>query len=315
MSVLSWFAYSSLVSALLACSAMCAESASNAVHRPRRWWWSGAIALSLVLPALEAFGWTWRNAIMVTPNDLPLATSYLPRLVIARAPSLITPQWRWLAPALLVAWGAWSLVIALRLYRAHMSLRQARLTWRPDTLDDVDVLVSLDVGPAAVGVARRAIVVPEWAMLLPKEARRVIVRHERAHVESGDTILLLAAQVAVVLQPWNIALRYAVHRLRLAVELDCDARVIAYGVDRATYGRSLLDIATYTGATPTLLATLSEPFDHLHARIVAMSARRRSRPVIAVGFALVAIVAFVAACNSERGSSPRTGDRALPNDL
>jgi TonB family protein len=243
-----------------------------------------------------------------------LTTIVLPRLVIGRAESLITTQWKWLVPAVALGWLVWSLVLAARLYRAHTALTRARRTWRWAKIDDVDVLVSGDVGPAALGVASRAIVVPEWALLLPAQAREVIVRHERSHVDSGDTILLLAAQVAVALQPWNIALRLATHRLRLAVELDCDARVIALGVDRSTYERSLLDIARYAGATSQLLATLSEPFDQLHARIVAMSAHRRPRPLIAASFAALAAVAFVAACNSERGSSPRVTQHVAPND-
>lgn len=314
MNALSWLVYASFVSALLAGAAMCAECAASAVHRPRRWWWCGAIALSFAVPAFERMGWTWRSAIAVTPNELPNATAALPRLVIGRAEAFISTDVPWLAPALLALCVVWSFVLLIRLFRAHTSLQRARRLWRHATLDGFEVLVSRDTGPAALGITRAAIVVPQWAMALPDDARHIIVRHERSHVESRDTLLLFAAQVAVALQPWNVGIRYAAHRLRLAVELDCDARVIAQGVDHAAYGRTLLEIATHGGVASRLLATLSEPFDHLHARIVAMSARHRTRPVAATLFAAVAIVALVAACSSERSDSPRLAERRVPNE-
>ena len=75
MSALSWFAYASIVSTLLVCSAVFAERAAAALKRPRRWWWCAVVALSFVLPALEAIGWSWRNTIRVTPNELWITTS------------------------------------------------------------------------------------------------------------------------------------------------------------------------------------------------------------------------------------------------
>lgn len=310
MSVLAWMLYASLVSFLALLAAMSAERAAAAMRRPRRWWWCLGLALSILLPLFDVFGWRWHASVTDLPNAPLLPVTSVPVVVIER----VQTQAPWLSIALVAMWGVWSFVHAVRIARSHLVLRRARKEWTHDSIDGVGVFVSHDMGPAAVGVTRGAIVVPRWILTLGSENRRIVVRHEIEHVRAHDTLVMLIARITVAFQPWNVALRYAAYQLRLAIEIDCDARVIARGCNRRSYGHVLLDIAMRAPRQSPLLATLTEPHTHLHARISAMSSREHARPLIAAAYSAIALVAFAAACNSEGGSSPRNHVAQAPND-
>src|SRR5438270_554238 len=80
---------------------------------------------------------------------------------------------------------------------------------------------------------------------------RRAVRHWRLphrgarHRSSGriDSLLLAGGCLAIALVPWCVAVWYMFSRLRLAVELDCDARVLRAGAAPQSYGSLLIDVA------------------------------------------------------------------------
>ena len=157
----------------------------------------------------------------------------------------------------------------------------ARREWARREVDGMPVLVAPEAGPAVVGVRRLEIVVPEWAVRGDAAALRLMLRHEEQHVRARDPNLLLLAALAVVLMPWNALLWWQLRRLRLAIEVDCDARVLGLGEDVHRYGSLLLDVASrYAG--PALLpgAAFSESANQLSRRIDAMSAPRPRRPIL-----------------------------------
>jgi beta-lactamase regulating signal transducer with metallopeptidase domain len=104
------------------------------------------------------------------------------------------------------------------------------------------VLLAPAIGPAVVGALRPTIVVPEWSLDLSDEQRALMLAHEREHVRARDPLVLHAAAMVALLMPWNVAAWWLNRRLRLAVELDCDARVLAGGRDARSYGALLLDV-------------------------------------------------------------------------
>ena len=139
------------------------------------------------------------------------------------------------------AWLAVSAVFASWLVATQRRLRR-RLRGCPSRIVDGErVLVSSDFGPAVVGVVRPQVVVPEWALAMPESDRRIIVAHETEHRQAHDPLLAAMALIVAVALPWNAALWWQLRRLRLAIEIDCDRRVVSrHGHDPHAYGMLLL---------------------------------------------------------------------------
>jgi hypothetical protein len=162
-------------------------------------------------------------------------------------------------------------------------------------IDGVPVLVSVDFGPAIVGVVRPQIVIPAWTLALPPEQRALMMAHEVEHLARHDNRWLGAAFLAVVVAPWNIGLWWLVNRFRLALEVDCDRRVLLRGHDVEQYGNLLIRIGRHDGGRSLLAAGFAERRSMLRTRIERMTGTG-SAPSgawrIAIGLALV-----VAACS------------------
>ena len=94
--------------------------------------------------------------------------------------------------------------------------------------------------------------------------------------------------------PWNVALWYAFGRLRLAIEADCDRRVLAAHPDVRAYGSLLVDVSERTLAGAAPLAALAESATHLARRIHLMTARRPRRAPLRVAAASLGSLACLA---------------------
>jgi len=64
-----------------------------------------------------------------------------------------------------------------------LSLR-ARHRWERRRIGDEHVYVSRRFGPALVGIARPAIVIPRWVLRLGEAVGTTVVRHEREHARA-----------------------------------------------------------------------------------------------------------------------------------
>jgi TonB family protein len=136
-----------------------------------------------------------------------------------------------------------------------------------------------------------------------------VLRHEQEHVRARDTLPRFLSVLAPALFPWNPALWWQASRLALAIEVDCDARVLDVDARRERYGLLLLAIAQRQSLT-MLAPALSEPSSHLERRIIVMQRSPSRRPtLVAVTFATVAILALGVACSvpsPDRPVSPGT---------
>jgi hypothetical protein len=113
-----------------------------------------------------------------------------------------------------------------------------------------------------------------------------MVAHEREHLAAGDPWLLAAALGALVLVPWNAPLWWIVRRLRHAIELDCDRRVLRRCVQTRAYGALLLKVSQ--GPAPgfaVVTPMLGEPVSYLERRIRAMTPRMPRHPRLLAGAA------------------------------
>lgn len=309
-----WLAYTVLLGALAALVGLGLERTAALWRLPRRGIWAAAIAVSLVTPlgirllpaapavasAVPAGQGVSVGAVTALTAEPPVAERFVERVA-----ALAGTAARRLAPLdrpLLLAWGAASLLIVLALGRSALELRARRRRWERRTVDGIEVLVAPDLGPAALAGSRPGIVLPPWALDMDAPLRRLVLRHEMEHRAAGDPWLLLGGVAALALAPWNVALWWQVGRLRLAVEVDCDARVLrAHGsapADVERYGLLLLALGQRGGGLLRLaVPALSEPVSTLERRIAAMTDRTpRNRWLRALALAGTAAAVTAVAC-------------------
>jgi hypothetical protein len=159
-----------------------------------------------------------------------------------------------------------------------------------------------------VGVLSPEIVLPRWTLALPEPLRLMIVRHEREHVDAADPWLALLGAAAVLLMPWSPALWWQLRRLRLAVEVDCDARVLRGGADARAYGSALLEVGRHRGRSRLAVAAFSEPASSLERRIHLMTAPRVRHALLrAAAFGAVSAVLLAVACEAPGPLQPSPG--------
>jgi TonB family protein len=292
------------------------ERALHLARRATRWAWVAALAGSCILP----FGaWLRPNAFRALP--VPPAQPVISGPIISQdlrgAPPPPTRSFSLgdLDGALTWTWELSSAVLLLSLVVATLRLAVLRRGWRSVTVDGRAVFVSENVGPAVVGLWRPRVVLPEWARGLGDGERRLMLAHEDEHVRAGDPWLLASGTAVLILAPWNLALWWQVRRLRLAVEMDCDARVLAGGGDSASYGELLLRVGQRRARLPVGAPALGESPTSLERRIRRMAMvpprRRWSGAAVALG---IAVAAFVTSCEAPRPvpSGPRSDGEATP---
>jgi TonB family protein len=164
-----------------------------------------------------------------------------------------------------------------------------------------------------VGFVRPAVVLPEWCRGLDDESLRLILDHEMEHLRAGDLRLILMARILPILVPWNLPLWWQLSRLRLAVEGDCDLRVLGRHPGRARpYLELLLDVGRGVTRPGALAAMLSEPKETLERRIHIMTMPFPKNPWIralmlgSVGAVLVAIACWAPGpLGLEEGAEPQ----------
>lgn len=282
--IAAWMLYSIVFSAVGLLAALAADRVVAIWRGAHRTVWLATLIVVTVAPVILATRSLWFG--VIPPPVAPAAQA------VVRATSGFDP----------LARAAWLIVsvVALGLYLGAMiRLRYRERLWSVGTLDGEAVLVARDLGPAVVGIVTPRVVVPEWAFELDVRSRRFMLRHEDEHIRAGDPQLLFVAALALVLFPWNPALWLITERLRLAIELDCDARVLLDGDEGGEYGTLLLAVCARRGTSPTLSPAFAEHTPHIEQRIVAMTQVRprlawlSSIALTAIAVAAIAVAAVV----------------------
>jgi hypothetical protein len=124
--------------------------------------------------------------------------------------------------------------------------------------------------------------------------RLVILEHERQHAAARDPILIAAGALSIALAPWNLALWAMFARLRLAIEFDCDQRVLMSHCDARRYGDVLVAVYEQANAERMQLAFVARR-SNLERRVRRLVERAptlvSSRGLAALATALVLIAA------------------------
>lgn len=220
-------------------------------------------------------------------------------VTVRQMPALV----HWL---LLFSWPVASLALATVSLLGYHRLRHRVRRAEPGVLHDTSVLISESIGPAVVGVYTPKIVVPRWLLTLPAHEQQMVLAHESEHLRARDPQLLLVACAAVICMPWNVALWWMLARLRLAIEVDCDGRVLARGTARRPYGELLLAISSRPSGLQLLppIPAFSFRVTHLERRLRTMTARPSTHSALrCTGGILVTAAALLAACGAELPTS------------
>jgi beta-lactamase regulating signal transducer with metallopeptidase domain/DUF4097 and DUF4098 domain-containing protein YvlB len=146
--------------------------------------------------------------------------------------------------------------------------------------------------PLTWGWTAPIILLPEDALDWSEEHRRIVLRHELAHVARGDARSQLVAGVACALYWFHPLVWITERRLRAECERACDDRVVSLGTPAADYAAHLLEVARSArafGAPGFLSVAMARP-SQLEGRLLAVLNGSRRRVSLSPGARRLAIV-------------------------
>jgi len=314
--IAAWIAYALVIALLVSLAALIAERIAILRRLPSRWIWVAALLLSLALPMAFASQGARTNqrhatalAVLAT-RDKPPIYELSPIAWVGGEAPVVTRRVA-LDTWLLVGWSTLSALAIATLAIGWVQIRRRLRSAVDGELDGVSITVSHDIGPAVVGIIRPRIVIPRWLLHEDSATQKIVLAHEREHMRAQDVRVLGGALLMAVLLPWNLPIWWQLRRLRFAMEIDCDARVLQAGQSRATYSAVLLNVATRLVPLRTAAAGLSESGSSLEKRIRIMHApvRARWRVVAALlGTCSVALIAVAANVNAPPMPSSTAGE-------
>ncbi len=295
--ILAWMLAATALGLAACGAAWLGERALRLTGAQGRGAWVAALAVTVVWPLAAPF-------VVVAPAVAVTTRALAGGGFIATAPTVaasgidLRGLLAQLDGAALLAWGAITLLLIVRGLRALTALGRTARAADASVVDGTPVLISATTGPAAVGIVRRRILLPSWALDLDAPLREIVLAHEREHLRSGDPALLAAAWFLAAVMPWNAALWVIARRLRAATELDCDVRVLRAGADARTYSNLLL-LVSQRQSSARFATLIAGNGSTLHERIDAMHADAPSRPRLRA-----ALLAAAALLLSAAGASP-----------
>lgn len=289
----SWLSASSIALTLsTTAAALWCAYAERSRARVRYAVWCAALALAIVAPlAANA-----RAAIMDATAADPVSVA------------LVLPP---VAPGVIAVWSIGALVmlsrivhqqLALRCWARRFSLADAGSVVGVTSLDEeaADLgprvaLVRGDAGamPVCWGIVRPRIMLPADAVEWTRELRRVVLRHEVAHIEQRDALSDLLGRVVVALLWFHPAAWLVFAQIRIEREQACDERVIDSGIDPVSYGQQLLALARRLRPADAAVAAIADRRD-VETRITALLRADGRRHAVGAGAAAAAAIALVA---------------------
>lgn len=282
--ILATMSYALCVAALLGLFAWVTERVCAELGWARRWVWMFALGASLAIP-----GYTWlapavghEARLFALPFEIDFVPDEIPSKDVSSVDEAgMTPWLRALASQtvdelLLGAWAASSALALLALSLATFGLGRSLRRFETRMIEGERIVLADRIGPAVFGVLEPRIVLPRWLADGDRALRSLVLAHEREHVRAGDQALLLGALTLFAAMPWNLALWWQLRRLRAAIEMDCDARVLRDGTDAESYSEALLSVRLGGASTPVGAVALIEPVSDLERRIRIMLEEPRS---------------------------------------
>ena len=304
--MLLWMLYVVVVSLLLSGAALAAERIALVRHTPTRWHWVLSIAASALVPAIVASAWVHVPHIPYLFG--PMAPAQLDSLTLMTPSGLSSPEFVGdgtksssilprINTLLVWIWAAVSCTLLLALLASGAHLRRRKRRWERGMIAGASVYITEGVGPAIVGLLRPRIAVPRWLTQTSAQTQELVIAHEQSHLEAHDVRIFTGALALLVAMPWNLPLWWQLRRLRFAIEVDCDARVLQSGRDARIYGETLITVGQRQSGYLGAVAGMSEPRAFLEKRLNIMMrkpARGWRLSMVALGCVSLALVATAA---------------------
>lgn len=268
--MIAWMLWAVAITTLLGAAAHVFESLLRSRDRQGRWAWATAMLGAIAVPA-------W--ALLVEnrrPHSVPgEARSRIPveealsdwwSGMAVRMPSGLERFDTYVGALWLVA----SLVLLVGLIGGFWRLNRRARSWPLRHMAGHEVLISEDFGPALLGIRSPRIVLPRSLVEQGHDAVALVCLHEAEHRKARDTWLLAGAAFTVAALPWNVALWWQLMRLRAAIELDCDKRVVADGVLPSRYAGLLLDLGAGSEQLSVAIPAFVQPPALLERRLTML---------------------------------------------
>lgn len=268
-----WMIYVVLVTLALSAAALIAERAAKVRRASTRWVWIASLIGSLVLPTLMATAsvrlpGAFRSGTPSTPIVLRDATSIpMPAALLDLGGPHSYKTSADIDTLLCDAWLAVSALTLLSLALSSALLYRRKRGWTEARLCGESVLVAPDAGPAVVGLLHSRIVVPLWLLEASEQQQQCAIAHERSHLTARDTQWIALALALLTLMPWNALLWWQFSRLRRAIEVDCDARVLLGGHDIGAYCETLIHVGQHQSNRLAVVPAMSDSTSFLESRI------------------------------------------------
>jgi TonB family protein len=264
--------------------------------------------LLATLPYWPAVPSTWATTPMILV--LPAART----LMAQAAPSLSAARWA------SIVWAAGASLCVIRLivhYRQLMrqtrplppAMAQALQSDRAGI--DTRRLRLHPNGPAVLWAPRSLLLPPDFLDRFDGAERRLVLRHEAAHLRRGDTWWNLIAELAFALLWFHPLAWLAMPRFRLDQELACDEQVLRQSPqDETAYANTLLH-SIGMDSTPVLIPWLAEP--QLKERLTMIQRLRPDALRRRVGFIGLASLMLASAIVAQAAGSTSVDKNADAN--
>jgi len=301
--MLSMIGYVLIVGIILSLAALMAEQGAKQRRTAKRWIWLIAMLASLLLPLIVP------NVTVQVPNLIHQGSVQGP-MALREATSVHLPMAMFdfgmhntdvtsgrFETVFHDVWLAMSMCVLAGLLLSGGLVYWRKRRWTQETLCGTSVLVAADVGPAVVGLLRPRIVIPTWLLNESAARQRHVLAHEQSHLDAADPQVLTIALCLLVAMPWNLPLWWQFRRLRRAIEVDCDARVLSRGAGVVDYCETLIHVGQNPSRSIGAVAAMSESKSFLEQRIRIMLLKpgkwARSSALALIGLS-VGMAAFAA---------------------
>ena len=299
--MISWMLYAALTAVLIAAGALALERLVASTGRPRRFVWLAALGLAVVVPLFGGLREPPSSEVFPAESATAEAAARIEPARAENTPGFITllpiPTSRTAARTAAIAWWVGSAMALAALCAALIVVAGARRRWPLCRVGGTDVYLSGRFGPALVGIVAPKPVIPAWVLTAEPSARTAILRHELEHARARDHLALLYAGLVVAAFPWSPAIWWMCRRLRAAIEIDCDRRVIAGGIGAAGYGAVLLQAGARSHGGWGFVPAMGQPRSLLERRLRTMMEKKlRLNAVHGALLAAAALVTLGIAC-------------------